>query len=244
MSESLEIVLVRHGESVRNLSCDLARSGNHTELQRQMVEDTVEEAWPLTDLGHEQAKVTGAWLRNRYGTEFLYAGVSTFLRARETAEDLGLGLAWQADARLREREWGDYCAEGFAPYTVDQYLQHLAECAVFDWRSPFPGAESLADLVPRTREYLTDFLRTRPTGRAIFVSHGGTVRALQLTLERLRPDQHAHLPPARLSNCCVMTFRLRDVDPEAMTWTGERHFAAPVLAGAPEQDWQPIVGPL
>lgn len=234
-----EVLLVRHGESIRNLSCDYAREGNRSLLERQMVEETEESLWPLTETGIQQAKASGAWIRAHYGADFQTATSSPFVRARDTAEHLGLGLSWREDDRIREREWGDYCAEGLEPYTVDAYLQDLAHCSAFHWRSPFPGGESLADVVPRVQPFVMELIVNAKDGdRAIVVSHGGTMRAMQLVFERLTPEQHEQLLDRRMSNGCVILYRLDVDDANRTKWSGESKQAHPAFPALPETDWQ------
>lgn len=236
---NVEVLLVRHGESIRNLSCDFAREGDHTLLARQMVEDTEESLWPLTETGIEQAKASGAWIRSRYGKDFQQAICSPFARARDTAEHLGLGLTWREEDRIREREWGDYCAEGLEPYTVDAYLQDLAQCSVFDWRSPFPGGESIADVVPRVQPFVLELIASLKDGdRAIVVSHGGTMRAMQMVFERLAPEEHVKLLDYRMSNGCVIIYRLNVNAENPAQWTGESKQAHPAFPVIPETEWR------
>lgn len=231
----IEIVLVRHGESVRNLSCDEARQGNAFELERQMRDEQDECPWPLTSLGVQQAELAGRWLREHLDTNFDAGYVSPFVRARQTAEALGLGMSYHVDDRIREREWGEYTTD----YSSSQYLSDLAVCADLRWKTAFPGAESVMDLVPRVSAFVQDALRATPAGRIVAVTHGGTIRALQVVLERLGPDPKA-CPDRRLSNCCVVMYRLHDVDPERETWHGEVRTAHPALPGQPQTDWQPV----
>jgi broad specificity phosphatase PhoE len=235
----VELVFVRHGESVRNLSCDLAREGRPEELERQMVEEQEEAAWPLTPLGHEQAIKAGAWLKANLPGDYQAAYVSPFRRARQTADDLGLGLDWIQDDRLREREWGEYTTPGTPEYTPEQYLADLAVCADLEWKTPYPDAESIMDLVPRVSDFLRDALRRTPSGRIIAVTHGGTIRALQVVLEQLHRGERL-APDRRLSNCCVVLYRIYDIDLERMEWKGEVRTAHPVLPGVPQTNWEPV----
>ncbi|WP_084179031.1 histidine phosphatase family protein [Fimbriimonas ginsengisoli] len=240
MSGPVEIVLVRHGESVRNLSCDMAREGDPTELVRQMREEQEESSWPLTELGRKQAALAGEWLRKNIEGGYDASYVSPFLRTRETAEGLGLeGLKWEIDDRLREREWGEYSTEGYKPYTSQQYLTDLALCANLDWKTEYPGAESILDMVPRVEAFLTDAMLKTPQGRIIAVTHGGTIRAIQTVLEHLTRGER--LPPdRRLSNCCVVMYRLSDIDLAHTEWIGEVRTAHPALPDAPETPWEPL----
>lgn len=239
MSGPIELVLVRHGESVRNYSCDLAREGDEDLLIRQMQDEQDEAAWPLTNVGHQQAEEAGKWIRNTLGKEFDRAYVSTFLRAQQTAEGLGLGLPWQEDERIREREWGDYCAPGYPTYSVADYLADLKVCGELTWKSPYPGSESVRDMVPRVTSFLIDALTETSEGRIILVSHGGTIRSMQVVLEQIRPGDTL-CPDRRLSNCCVVMYRLAAIDLQRMSWQGEVRTAHPALPGEPETEWQEI----
>lgn len=241
MSETVELVLVRHGESVRNYACDLAREGQASMLEIQMREEQDEATWPLTELGHEQAARAGNWIRDVLGNDFQAAYVSTFLRARQTAEGLGLGLNWQPDERIREREWGDYEAAGFPKYTVHDYLTDLAICAQPGWKSPYPGAESVWDMVPRVTDFLRTALTATKDGCIIAVSHGGTIRSMQMVLEHIHPGEKL-APDRRLSNCCVVMYRLSNIDLDRMSWTGDVRTAHPALPDVPETAWEPLGG--
>ncbi len=237
----VEIVLVRHGESERNLSCDHAREGRPEWLARQMREETEEELWPLTETGRDQARRTGAWIRENVGSAFDVGVCSPYVRARDTAHLLGFDVNWREDERVRERLWGDYCAAGLEPYTVDGYLQHLAECADFTWKTPFPGGERLADLVPRVSEFLHELL-AQASARAIVVCHGGTLRAMQMVLERLPEGEHRRMAPVRLSNGCIMQFQLSFVDGDRSRWAGRWRLAQPNIEGAPVSPWRDLAG--
>ena len=233
----VEVVLVRHGESVRNHASDLAHRGDPSLLERQMREESDESAWPLTDLGHRQATVAGEWIREHLGASFDAAFVSPYVRTRQTADGLSLGLDWRIDDRLREREWGEYLADGDS-YSAEQYLSDLNQCGQIDWKSRFLGAESVLDMAPRVEDFLRQALSETPKGRIIAVTHGGTIRAVQTIFERLcaGPD----CPDHRLSNCCVVIYRLETLDLVRWNWEGKVRTAHPVISGAPETDWQPI----
>lgn len=235
----VELILVRHGESVRNYSCDLAREGDKTLLERQMIEEKDESGWPLTSYGLEQAAEAGEWIKKNLGFSYGASYVSPFLRARQTTDSLGLELEWEVDDRIQERDWGDYCAPGFEPYSAEQYIADLSVCADLDWRSPYPGGESVRDMTPRVSAFIASALSRMNEGRIIAVTHGGTIRAMQVVLEQIRPHESL-CTDRRLSNCCVVMYRLDQIDLEQMSWRGEVRTAHPALPGAPETGWQPI----
>jgi broad specificity phosphatase PhoE len=239
MSETLELVIVRHGESTRNHATEIAHQGFTELLERQMAEEQDETFWPLTDLGRQQAQLAGEWLKKEYADGFDHAYVSPYLRARETADQLGLGLDWVPDDRIRERDWGNYLDPEFPPYSVPEYLADLSQCSHLSWKSCYPGAESILDMVPRVISFLQ--ARTSQTGsqRIVIVTHGGTIRAFETVVEHLGQPGMADFP-TRLTNCCVVMYRLDHWDWELNRIDGETRNAHPAIPGYPVSEWLPF----
>jgi broad specificity phosphatase PhoE len=210
-------------------------------LEWQLREEPDESCWSLTEAGHRQARLTGDWIRQNLDSNIHGAYVSPFVRTRETALDLGLEVEWTVDERLREREWGDYQAPGAAAYSAGQYLIDLSRCAEPSWKSPFPGAESINDLVPRARAFLQDVRSATPHGRVICVTHGGTIRAFQALLEPVGADSRCR--PQRLTNCCVVNYRLDQGGSDRLEWRGAVRTAHPTEADEPSSDWEPVCCP-
>jgi broad specificity phosphatase PhoE len=240
----LEIVIVRHGESVRNHASDLAHHGDTGLLEYQLRFEREESAWDLTQRGIDQARMAGTWIRENVGCEFSLSFVSPFKRTLQTAASLELAEAhWKIDERIREREWGDYMAPGLPLYTVEQYLHDLSFCGTLHWKGPFPGAESVEDMIPRCREFFDHLLAKRHFGNVILVTHGGTMKALQFVIERLPLEKADLLAERHLTNCSVLNYKLEDIDPSNATWIGDVRFASPTLPDTPVSDWMPLAGP-
>src|SRR5438034_5347841 len=102
--------LVRHGQSAGNVARDAAESATLSLIDiatRDM--DT-----PLSALGMEQATVLGHWFGEMSDAERPTILLSSpYVRARETAQLIleaasiaADRVAWQADERLREKEFG------------------------------------------------------------------------------------------------------------------------------------------
>ncbi len=195
----LELFIVRHGESVRNLACQLAHQGLTEVLDLQLCELSEEPEWPLTEKGRMQAVLAGKWLAEQDGP-IDAAYVSPYLRTRETAQNLHLGVIPFSDIRLREREWGTYSA---CSYPVQEYLSDLGCCNQLDWRSRFPGSESIRDLVPSTEAFLRDLRAKYPAGRVVLVTHGGRIGAFEYLIE-------GEIAPRRYANCCVLQYRFEE----------------------------------
>lgn len=239
----LEIVIVRHGESVRNHAADLAHHGDTTLLEYQMRFERDETVWDLTQRGIDQAKVAGEWIRDNVGTAFDRYTVSPFKRTLQTASCLELSAGnWTVDGRLRERDWGEYWSQGLPRYTVEQYLQDLSLCGSLHWKGPFPGAESVEDMVPRCQAFFQDLVANCHSGSVILVTHGGTMKALQFVIERLPLELASRLAERRLTNCSVLQYRLEDFNETLTTWNGKVRFASPSLPDAPESDWIGLAG--
>ena len=89
MSESVELWIVRHGET------EWSASGKHT--SRTDI--------PLTDQGRARAKKLGEYLKS---TRFDAVFVSPMQRARETCDIAGFGKQAIVDDQLKEWDYGIY----------------------------------------------------------------------------------------------------------------------------------------
>jgi len=238
----LDLAIVRHGESVRNHASDLAHHGDTTLLEYQLRFETDESAWDLTQRGIDQARISGLWIRENIAEHFDARYTSPFKRSRQTAANLGLRKDhWIVDKRLRERDWGIYWAPGLPIYTVDQYLQDLSMCGGTKWKGEFPGAESVVDMIPRCEDFLRDLWSQHTEGKVIIVTHGGTMKTMQLVIEHLTEDTAYRLSERRLTNCSVLHYQL-EFEGQQGPWTGRVRFSSPTLPNAPVSDWQPLAG--
>jgi len=198
----LQLFIVRHGESLRNMACLMAHQGYDDLLGEQLRHPSNESMWPLTDKGRVQSMLAGKWIaRNADGIDAIYS--SPYLRAWETAQRLRLGVKIEFDGRLKEREWGEY-APGH--YSVKEYVRDLAECSEMGWKSRFPGAESLYDLIPASRDLVDELQAKRRDGTVVLVTHGGRMQALEHLIEESQS-------PRKYPNCSVLQYRF---EPDAL----------------------------
>ena len=165
----MEIVLIRHGEP------EWVRDGL-----------TVVDP-PLTDLGHRQAELLAAALRDEQFDEIL---VSPLVRARQTAQPLleALGRHEVVDPwleEIRDPVWHGTPAEKAA----EAYAELRGRKAEDRWHG-LAGGESMRDFVARIRAGVTGFLADRgvvrsemelpvwqirqPGARIALVAHAGT----------------------------------------------------------------------
>eukprot|EP01156_Anaeramoeba_ignava_P011577 Anaeramoba_ignava/a484023_17.p1 GENE.a484023_17~~a484023_17.p1 ORF type:complete len:182 (-),score=57.65 a484023_17:23-568(-) len=102
----IDIVFVRHGESEGNRILTQANQGDNTNFTPDF-RKRPSSMWRLTNLGQEQARIAGEWVRKNIGEKFDRYYTSEYLRAMETAALLNLKEAkWIIATYLRERDWG------------------------------------------------------------------------------------------------------------------------------------------
>jgi len=158
-NETVELWLVRHGETTRSAALEVAGWSDP----------------PLTARGRREAEALADRLRP---VDFDGVWSSDLVRTLETAR-LARGEP-VPDRRLRELNFGDL--EGLAFSEVDEDIRE----AVLEFRDfTAPGGESLEDLERRLESFLSEL----PPGRHLLFVHGGVIRALtrRLGLDRFLP---------------------------------------------------------
>jgi len=148
MSSSLELWLVRHGQTTANAGGIIS-------------------GWldvPLTDLGEAQARFAA---RHLAGLDFDGVWSSDLARALATAR-----LAWgepAADQRIRELHFGELEGRHWGDLGAD------LESALLEFkRFRAPGGEDLSEL----RERVLGFAGGLVPGRHLIFTHGGVIRLL------------------------------------------------------------------
>ena len=210
MTMPLDLVLVRHGESEGNAANRRSRRGNHKEFTDEF-SSRHSQSFRLTDKGIQQAKITGAWLRDELKMTFDRHYCSEYLRAMETAGLLDIpDSGWYPNSYLRERDWGDLdnmrddaragrFAEALEKRKVDSYF----------W-SP-PNGESMAHLCLRIDRVLDTLHRECSDKRVIIVCHGEVMWAFRVRLERMMQDRWQELdnskkPFDKIHNCQILHY--------------------------------------
>lgn len=162
-SEFGELIIVRHGEAehmVRGLT------GGWTDT-------------PLTDLGRQQAELTGPALARIIGDRPFGFYSSDLKRAAETARVLApsLGAEPILTPALRELNNGD--AAGLTEQQAQRIRNSITEPLV-DWR-PYPGAESWREMSERVVAFMEGIAGASNQGRRplihVLVAHGGSANA-------------------------------------------------------------------
>ena len=205
------IWLVRHGQSAGNVARDAAEAATLPVIDiatRDM--DT-----PLSQLGMQQAAALGHWFGQMGAAQRPTVVLSSpYVRAEATAQlildSAGIaadGLVWQADERLREKEFG--VLDRLTKFGIEQKYPELGEqrrhVGKFYFRPP--GGESWCDVLLRLRSLLDTVVREHRKERVLIVGHQVIVNCLRYLLDRL--DEQAILAidrAADVPNCSVTSY--------------------------------------
>ncbi|HEY2949495.1 MAG TPA: histidine phosphatase family protein [Micromonosporaceae bacterium] len=196
MDALLELIAVRHGESVANAAfAEAAREG------REDVGITSRDAdVPLSPLGERQSVALGRWVAGRPDHPDLVV-CSPYRRARQTSDAVLDALVaarggpeLSVDERLRDRDLG-VLEMLTLPAIVQRFPDEDARRrrqGMLYWRPA--GGESMMDVALRVRAFLAD-LRREPTRRVLLVTHDAVVLMLRYVVERLTEDDLGDIAP-------------------------------------------------
>lgn len=208
------LVLVRHGESQRNI----VKKRNRFYLDdesRKAVRGIPDHLIELTEEGRRQARETGAAMRERFGV-FDQVFHSGYVRTRDTTEGLLAPYSDEERARMpvrhhlfiRERDGGhaydmtDAEASAAFPWLQD----HWNTFGPFFARPP--GGESLAQVCERVYSFLQKVARAFGGRRVLVVTHGGTLWCFRYVLERWTYQEAEHrFRTESIRNCSVTWYQ-------------------------------------
>ena len=181
-----ELILVRHGQA-------------NSAAQDEAGYDR------LSDLGHQQARWLGDWLRTHEGP-FDRVLTGSLRRHRETLAGMGdMGAEPEVDARLNELDYFNLtrahaARNGTAQATPDDFVGHITDVMQAWQRAEIQGNESYVDFESRVAEMLT--IAARPGRRVLCVTSGGVIGMMARHLLDLDIARMAHLlVPIR--NCSI-----------------------------------------
>lgn len=241
MAMPLDLVLVRHGESVGNAAIRDAKAGLPTPPADEQQSSRL---WLLNATGEKQAEVTGAWMRENGLEGFDRHYCSPYVRAMQTAALLRLpDASWWLEPLLRERDRGyEFVANreelaGAFPHSV-RGKKH----DTFLWRPA--GGESIADVDLRLRGVLSTLARELDGKRVVCVTHEDAMDALRFRLEKMTIAEwidHNEQSVEPISNAAILHYsRLNPKDPsdilERFGWV-----RLVDISGRGGFDWRPIV---
>jgi broad specificity phosphatase PhoE len=206
----LEIVLVRHGESVGNLADAAAQEQGAHRLELAARDADVE----LSATGEEQADALRAHLAALDGSEVpTLALTSPYRRAADTAERAlrGLDVELLHDERLRERDLGvldGLTKEGIVSAFPDE-AERRGRVGKFYYQPP--SGESWADVALRVRTLLADLRAACDGGRVWLFTHQAVIMSFRYVLEGLSEQELLEIDRReRIGN--VSTTRYRRVE--------------------------------
>lgn len=242
MTELDWLGILRHGESTGNVAATAAETAGVELIDIPERDADV----PLSDTGRRQASAVNRWLREQPADRRPeVAVVSTYLRARQTAELAlaGLGVRAVLDERLRDRELGVLdLLTGYGVWTrLPAEAERRRRLGRFYYRPP--GGESWADVVLRLRSLLRDVRSDHPGGRVLLVGHEAIVLLVRYLVEGLDEDglmkvAHEH----SIANASLSTWR-RDGDrlrPELFNSVAHLHREGAPPTREAEVDVEPV----
>lgn len=219
----IDLILVRHGQSEGNVANKTSRGGDNRFFTEEF-RNRHSRTFRLTDKGVEEAKAAGAWLRENVPMPLDKFYVSDYIRAMETAALLDLpGAKWRREFHLRERDMAlqdnlpDDERKILYPKESQQYTQNKFLSV------PAGGGESIANLCLRLKAAMLEhWARRRSDKRIIAVCHGHVIRALQVEIEDLLPEQFIELdeseePKDKIRNCQIFWYTRRDPETNVLS---------------------------
>ncbi|HEY0873526.1 MAG TPA: histidine phosphatase family protein [Vicinamibacterales bacterium] len=215
MNRPALLVLVRHGQSERNI-VKKRNSFYLDDESRKAVKGIPDHLIALTEEGHRQAIATGRAMREQLGS-FDYVFHSGYRRTIETTAGLLSAYTDEERARMAVRHHL-FIRERDGGHTYD--MTDAEASAAFPWLrdywatfGPFfarpPGGESLAQVCERVYAFLQRVARTMAGKRVLIVSHAGTIWCARYVLEGWtyeEADRRFNTEP--MPNCAVTTYRL------------------------------------
>jgi 2,3-bisphosphoglycerate-dependent phosphoglycerate mutase len=200
------LVIVRHGESARNVAKERARMAAEGVYGMGLRDvDT-----PLTPLGHEQAIKTGRFLARRFHFDAVFT--SPYLRTRQTTDEIMKALKPEPrliiEERLREIEFGSMdglTPQGFKEKFPEEWARREREGKY--WYRP-PGGESRPDVALRVHSFLGTLTRDYRKKSVLVVCHSVVVLIFRRLLERWGEEEYMKTDrEADVLNCSMTAYR-------------------------------------
>lgn len=202
------LVILRHGESISNLTHRMYREGNFEKVPEKWF-GLHTNCWPLTNDGISQAEIAGDRVRNLFPGGFDIGYVSWYLRALETAYHLKLpNLYWKLGVFIRERNWGDldYIPTPDEWKILDKVVEKREDHRFF-W-IPQNG-DSMATTVLSIDRWFSTLHRDNSDHRVLAVMHGEAMQIVRFILEKLWPSEVGGFqanPDEKMENCHMLVY--------------------------------------
>lgn len=173
-----KLVLVRHAESV----------GNTLKVDERAAYHTSSHAYPLTERGREQARITGGWLKERFPA-FDVHYVSYYTRAKETMAIMFPEAKVYEDPRLAEAQRGIYhvMTREQMQARYPEELERKEREGLYHYRPP--GGENWPDIELRIHSFLGTLTRDCAEENVVMVVHGHWLILFQRLINRFSIDE-------------------------------------------------------
>jgi 2,3-bisphosphoglycerate-dependent phosphoglycerate mutase len=198
------LVIVRHGESLRNVGKDAATAAGEMEYGGGIRDMDV----PLTPLGEKQSHVTGEYLGQKFHFDRIF--VSPYLRTVRTAEIMGKHFKefpkLTLEDRIREKEFG--ILDGLTKAGINKKYPEESRRKERDGKYYYrpPGGESYPDVALRIHSLLGTMARECRKQTVLVVCHSVVVLTFRRLLERLNENDLLAIdrdPEQDVRNCSV-----------------------------------------
>jgi broad specificity phosphatase PhoE len=179
---------MRHAESESNRRREYHEKADTREIH---IGQTRDADSPLTPLGREQARTTGAYLNDFGPFDILF--VSPYQRTRETADLVLQALERKPpmviEERIREKEFG--ILENLTKFGIRElHPQEVArKSLVGKYYYRPPGGESYPDVNLRLHSFLGTLVREHAGRRVLVVTHSVVVLLFRRLLERMEEKE-------------------------------------------------------
>jgi len=207
MSYPIDLILIRHGESEGNLAHQKSKLGDDS-LWTPAFRARHTSKYRLTDLGVEQARAAGDWVKKNITTQFDRYYCSEYVRAMETAGHLQLeGAEWFSEFFLREQDMGVLSGQTEKQQT-EEFASELERRSRDAFYYAAPGGESIANCALRVEAWLSHLRQSCSGFRVICVCHGNILKAVRIRIEKLRQKEWARLEEPE--NCEILHYTRRN----------------------------------
>jgi broad specificity phosphatase PhoE len=201
------LVIVRHGQSERNVAKEQAKASGSDVVWGSSLRDV---DTPLTALGVQQAITTGQFLRNKANFDVIFS--SPYMRTLQTSQHISEQLAAVPrivlEERIREIEFGildGLTHQGVRERYPDESARREREGKY--WYRP-PGGESRPDVALRVHSFLGTLARDYRQKHVLVVCHSVVVLIFRRLLERWDETKYLEVDSEEdVLNCGVTIYK-------------------------------------
>ncbi|HMO16717.1 MAG TPA: histidine phosphatase family protein [Oligoflexia bacterium] len=235
--------VLRHGQSEGNImeNCPEAAA---------KLADVPNNELRLTREGVQQAIYAGACLKEVFSSDGICRDkwpkvgfVSTFVRAKETAGYLRLGIDWRTSPFLVERDWGH-----FERLSQEEQIRYKAGKKRSPLYSTMPNGQSLAGLLTQNYLFFSMLHREHSEHSVIATCHGERILTIRYMLERMDDKKFGEIVRSKaksdkVRNCQILQYSRinpEDEDDVRQSYFWMRSFC-PYDSRAKDLVWKPII---